>query len=143
MKRSKQSITATIGITPEQAWQVIGAVKGVDQWLAPIQACRVENGKRFCTTEHGEFSEDILEINHNERILRYHIAQQNMLPISNIDGRMQVSLGPGEKAQLEWSWEFDVEESQEAEAKEMLAMVGNMGFSGIETLVKSRARQPA
>ena len=143
MKRSNQSVTTTIDITAAQAWAVIGAVKGVDQWLAPIQACRVEGDKRYCTTEQGEFSEDILEVNHEQQVFRYHIAEQNMMPISNINGRMQVRAGAENQAEVEWSWEFDVAEDQEAEAKEMLATVGNMGITGIETLVKTEASQAA
>ena len=64
-----------------------------------------------------------------------------MMPISNINGRMQVRARAENQAEVEWSWEFDVAEDKEAEAKEMLAMVGNMGITGIETLVKAEDSQ--
>lgn len=135
MKKSNHKIAATIDVTPNEAWQIIGAVDGVDKWLAPIQTCRVEGDKRFCSTEEGEFSEDILKVDHDSRVLEYHIPSQNMLPVENIQGRMQVTESAG-KATVEWAWDFDVDEGNEASAKEMLSMVGNMGISGIESLIK-------
>ncbi len=138
MKKSNHKISATIDVTPTEAWQIIGAVGGVDKWLAPIQACRVEGDKRFCTTEDGEFSEDILKVDHENKVLEYLIPSQNMLPVENIQGRMQVTASEG-KAVVEWAWAFDVEETNEAGAKEMLSMVGNMGITGIESLIKEEA----
>lgn len=138
MKKSNHKIAVTIDVTPADAWQIIGAVSGVDRWLAPIQACRVEGDKRFCTTEDGEFSEDILRVDHQNRVLEYRIPSQNMMPIENIEGRMQVVEQEG-KASVSWTWDFDVEEANEASAKEMLSMVGNMGITGIESLIKQEA----
>ena len=138
MKKSDHKISVTIDVTPSEVWQIIGAVSGVDKWLAPIQACRVEGDKRFCTTEEGEFSEDILKVDHQNRVLEYRIPSQNMLPVENIQGRMHVQDSQG-KATVEWAWEFEVEETNEASAKEMLSMVGSMGISGIESLIKEEA----
>lgn len=143
MKKSNQKIALTIDVSPEAAWKVIGAVDGVDQWLGPIQACRVEGDKRYCTTEQGEFSEDILEVNHQKQELRYRIPQQHMIPVEQIEGLMKVSAADNGQATVIWSWDFEVEESREAEAKEMLSMVGNLGISGIEALVKEQSAQAA
>lgn len=138
MKKSDHKIAVTIDVTPEAAWQIIGAVGGVEKWLAPIQACRVEGDKRYCTTEEGEFSEDILKVDHENKTLEYRIPNQNMMPIENILGRMRVEAVQG-KAKVEWAWDFDVEVANEASAKEMLTMVGNMGINGIESLIKQEA----
>lgn len=138
MKNSNHKIAVTIDVAPPAAWRIIGAVDGVDKWLAPIQACRVEGNRRYCTTEEGEFLEDILNVDHEKRILEYTIPSQNMMPAENILGHMQVLEEEG-KATIEWAWNFDVEASNEAMVKEMLAMVGNMGISGIEALIKKEA----
>lgn len=138
MKRSNHKIATTINVTPAEAWQVIGAVKGVDKWLAPIEACRVEGNKRYCTTAEGEFSEDILNVDHENYLLEYRIPSQNMLPVEDIQGQMRVSDNNGQ-ATVEWAWEFNVAEADEATAIEMLTMVGNMGISGIESLIKEEA----
>lgn len=138
MKKSNHKVSQTIDVSPSAAWQIIGAVEGVDKWLMPIQACRVEGGKRYCTTEKGEFAEDILKIDHENYIFKYRIPSQNMMPIENILGQMSVNSAGG-KAVVEWAWEFDVEEATEATAKEMLTMIGNMGIEGIESLIKKEA----
>lgn len=128
-----------INATPEAAWKVIGAVTGVDQWLAPvITACRVEGNKRFCTTETGEFSEDILKVDHRQCELHYAIPQQHFLPVKNIVGVMKVRARDDNQALIEWSWTFEVEPHREAEAKEMLAATGALGIQGIENLVLSK-----
>ncbi len=140
MKKSNHRIVKSIDVTPDQAWKIIGAVDGVDQWLAPITACRVEGNQRICNTAEGEFTEDILNVDHENRVLHYAIPKQHMIPVENIVGNMKVISGSNTK--VEWSWEFDVEESKEAEAREILATVGNMGISGIEELIKAQSREP-
>ncbi|MDA0194518.1 MAG: SRPBCC family protein [Bacteroidetes bacterium] len=135
MKKSNHKVALTINVSPEAAWQVIGSGEGVDQWLAPITACRVEGDKRYCNTADGEFSEDILKIDNANRAFHYAIPKQHMIPVGYITGKMQVSDASEGKAAIEWSWEFDVEENKEAEAKEILTAVGTMGIQGIETLI--------
>jgi uncharacterized protein YndB with AHSA1/START domain len=139
MKKSSQKIALTIDVTPASAWKVIGAVSGVDRWLAPITSCRVEGNKRYCTTEHGSLSEDILKVDHDNRVLHYAIPEQNMLPVQNIVGQMEVIETGDGRATVEWSWQFDVEDVKEAEAKGMFASIGNTGITGIEKYVKSEA----
>jgi hypothetical protein len=137
MKKSIQKVTMTIDTTPAAAWNIIGKVEGVDQWLDPIKTCRLEGNKRYCSTDAGEFAEDILKVDHRNRILQYAIPSQQMLPVENIQGQMSVHESHAGKATIEWSWIFDVDEEREAEAKLMLSQIGAMGISGIETLIKS------
>lgn len=138
MKKSFQSISKIVKVTPAEAWEVIGAVDGVDKWFAPvITACRVEGDKRFCSTEAGNFTEDIIEVNHEGRYLKYGIPQQPLMPVSNILGKMTVRKGAEGNAIIDWEWAFDVEENKESEAKSMLAEAGQLGISGIENFIKS------
>ena len=138
MKTSSQKVSVNIQSSPADAWEIIGAVDGVEQWLGPITACRVEGDKRYCSTDAGEFSEDILEVDHNNRVLKYAIPQQHMLPVENILGSMTVREGNDGGAVVDWEWSFDVDEENEAQAKEMLTHVGEMGINGIEALIHSR-----
>lgn len=137
MKKSNHSISMEIDVTPEKAWEIIGKVSGVNEWLGPITTCRLEGNKRFCGTEQGEFEEDILEVNNDKMELHYGIPKQHMIPVENILGKMKVS-GNG-KATIDWSWQFDVTDENEATAKEHLNAVGSMGITGIETLIKQSA----
>ena len=139
MKNAEHSIQVAIDVTPAEAWGVIAAVKGVDQWLAPITACRVEGNQRICTTESGEFVEDILKVDSTNRVFEYGIPEQNMMPIRNIIGSMKVTETPEGKAQITWTWKYEVEAANDASAKEGLTMIGTMGITGIESLIKSSA----
>jgi Polyketide cyclase / dehydrase and lipid transport len=134
MKKSEHKISVAIDVSAEKAWEIVGAVDGVDKWLAPINTCRVEGDKRFCSTDDGAFTEDILKVDDYNRELHYAIPQQNMMPISNILGMMKVREN-NDKAIIDWQWEFDVEENTEEQAREMLSGVGQMGIKGIESLI--------
>ena len=137
MKRSQVSISKVISVPPDAAWEVIGAVDGVEKWFAPvITSCRLEGNKRICGTEGGEFTEDIIKVDHENRVFNYGIPKQHMMPIQNILGTMKVTDNNG-NANIEWSWTFDVEEKDEVQAKEMLAGAGEVGIAGIEAYSKS------
>ena len=137
MIKSEQKVTIEINAAPEAAWEIIGAVTGVDQWLAPmITSCRVEGQKRYCGTEGGEFEEDILKIDHENRTFKYGIPQQHLMPAENIIGTMKVLEGHDNNAIIEWHWNFDVAAENELAVKEGLAGAGEMGIRGIEQLLQ-------
>jgi len=139
MKKSSEKVTVGVNASAEKVWKIVGAVGGVDKWFAPvIQSCRVEGNKRICGTEAGPLNEDIIEVNHQSKIFRYGIPEQNMIPVKNILGRMKVNdLGNG-KSSVEWSATFDVEENKEAQAKEMFKGAWTMGINGIEKLINNK-----
>ena len=136
MKKSKKTVSKTISVSPEAAWQVIGAVSGVDKWFAPlIQTCKVEGDKRYCTTEGGLLEEDVLEVNHEDRIFRYGIPEQPIMPVENIFGTMKVLEAGNNQATIEWTAEFEVQPEKEAEAKQMFEEAYGMGIQGIENYI--------
>ncbi|HAS46179.1 MAG TPA: hypothetical protein DCS93_37205 [Microscillaceae bacterium] len=140
MKKSEQTVELSINATPKAAWEVIGAVTGVEKWLgAMIKGSRVEGQKRICTLDGGvEFREDILKIDHENREFKYGIPEQPMMPVDNIIGSMKVTQDANGKAVVRWHWTFDVAEENEAQAKEMLAGAGQMGIKGIEELIAAQ-----
>ncbi len=103
MKKSEQKVSMLINVPADKVWEIIGGVNGVDKWLAPISACRVEGDKRYCTAEGAEFTEDIIRVDHNDRQLVYAIPQQHLVPVSNIVGFMSVS-GNGNEATSQVNW---------------------------------------
>lgn len=138
LKKSDAIILKTISTTPESAWKVIGAVGGVDKWFAPlIQSCRVEGNKRFCNTEAGILNEDILEVDHQNRVFRYAIPEQKLIPVDNILGKIRVLEVENNKTAIEWSAAFDVLPEREAEAKEMFIGAWTMGIEGLERYINS------
>ena len=138
MKKSQQSVTKTISVSPDAAWKVIGGVGDVDKWLAPlIQTCRVEGNKRYLTTEGGPLVEDILEVNHNDHVFRYGIPKQGLIPVDNILGAIKVFDAGGQQATIEWSAEFDVLPEKETQAKAVLKDLYTMGIQGIENYINA------
>jgi len=120
-EKVEKTVRKTISVSPEAAWNVIGAVGGVDKWFAPlIPSCRVEGDKRYCATEGGLLEENVLEVNHKDRIFRYGIPKQPILPVENNFGTMKVLESDGQKTTIEWTAEFDVLPEKENEAKTMI-----------------------
>lgn len=137
MKKSEQKVSVKINVTPETVWEVVGAVKGVDKWLAPIEACRLDGDKRYCTAGGKEFAEDILKVDNDKRELHYAIPQQHLIPVQNILGIMKVRGSEDNQSVVDWHWTFDVEEDQEAAAQEIFTGLGQMGIKGIEDYITS------
>ncbi len=136
MKKSEQTVVKTINVKPNEAWKVIAAVTGVEKWLAPmITNSRVEGDQRICSTETGEFTENIKGVDHDNMVFNYEIPQQHLMPIENIVGQMKVTPAEDDQSTIQWNWKFDVKEENEEEAKNNLAMSGEMGIQGIENLI--------
>lgn len=139
MKRSEQTVELNINVAPEAAWNIISALTGVEKWLNPVIVnSRVEGDHRICSIDGGEFTEDIISVDHDNMLLQYGIPEQPMMPVENIIGSMKVIAKENNTATIRWHWAFEVANNEnEAQAKEMLAGVGTMGIKGIEKLVQN------
>jgi hypothetical protein len=135
MQKSNFQVQKTIGVSAADAWSIIGGVTGVDLWLAPITDCRVEGNKRICSTEDGSFEEDILKIDHENRVFKYAIPSQHMVPVKNIIGSMTVKSVGDDQSEIAWEWTYDVLPASLDAAREAFSVVGNMGIHGIEQLI--------
>lgn len=138
MKKASFFVEKSIEISPEAAWQIIGAVSGVDQWLGPITACEVHGAKRICSTESGSFEENILKVDHDHMEFHYEIPQQHMIPVQQVKGLMKVYKNAEGNARIFWSWDFEVTNENEQLAKSTLEMFGHMGITGIAQLALTK-----
>ena len=137
MIKSEQKVSIGISSSANDVWTIISAVTGVENWFAPmITGSRLEGEKRVCTTEGGEFEEDIYEVNHTTKTFRYGIPKQHMMPVENILGTMQVREGKDGGSIVDWQWTFDVAKENEEQAQGMLAHAGELGINGIDALIK-------
>jgi len=136
MKQAEEKITHLLNVTPDQAWEVISAVSGVDKWFGSmIKSCRVENDKRFCVTADGKpLNEQILEINHETKTFRFAIPTQELLPVENIIETMKVKDENG-KALVEWSGTFDATDENAPIAQEAFRNLWKMGLQEMETFI--------
>ena len=138
MSQNQESISYTMNVRPEEAWDVISRVSGVDKWFGSlITSCRVDGDKRFCETAEGaQLIEDILEIDHDSRIFRYGIPQQEVLPVENIVGTMHVQDAENGKTLIEWSATFDATPENAQVAKEAFKGLWLMGLKDMESYIQ-------
>lgn len=140
MKTNQEHISKELNVSSAQAWEIIGAVGGVDKWFGSlIKTCKVEDGKRFCETNDGiAFEEQILEVNDQTKTFRFAIPTQEMLPVENIVETMQVrDNGPG-KSIVDWSASFEATDENAIIAKEAFRNLWNMGLAEMEQYIKSQ-----
>ena len=135
--KSGEILVVTTNISAAKVWEVIGAVGGVDKWFAAaIKSCSVKGDKRTCGIEGGKtFDETIELVDHKNRIFRYSIPTQPMMPMQNLSATMQVLEDKNGNGIVVWSGSFDVEVEMEVKVKEMLKGAWAMGVKGIETYV--------
>ena len=107
----KKTITTrhTLAAPAGNVWATISKAMGVDEWLPVITACEVDGNKRVCHTEQGDMQETILKIDQADRVFRYAIDSQPLLPIENAVGTMRVSDNGGQ-TELEWTLEFTLQD---------------------------------
>lgn len=61
-----------------------------------------------------------------------------MVPVNNIEEKTVVTGREGRAVET-WVWDFDVKEENEKLALVTFEMFGNMGISGVESLIKEGA----
>ncbi|WP_299112833.1 SRPBCC family protein [uncultured Winogradskyella sp.] len=137
MKKSNHSVEVIISANPSSVWGVIASGKDVDKWLAPITSCKVEGNKRVCATAEGSFEEDILQVDNENKIFRYFIPTQHILPVKDIEGSMKVKTINEDTTAVVWSWNYLVEDTDDLKVREALSGLGVMGINGIESFVNS------
>lgn len=131
-------ITHSIQVSPEQAWEVIGSVGGVDKWFGSmIKSCRIEGKKRICETTDGMIlNEDILEVDQENRLFRFAIPSQEMLPVGNIVESMKVDKNEDGYALITWSATFDAATTENAEmASSAFQNLWVMGLNEMEAYI--------
>ena len=137
----RESVIMTLSAPADKVWDVISAGDGVDKWFPSLIAtCRVEDGKRYCTTTDGAaLEEDIIEVNHEAKTFKYGIPSQSMLPVENILGTMKVTVAENGNALVEWSGTFDVASEDEQTAREAFKGLWQMGLNDLENYVQTIA----
>ncbi len=136
-------ITHSIKVSPEQAWEVIGSVGGVDKWFGSmIKSCRIEGKKRICETADGMIlNEDILEVDQENRLFRFAIPSQEMLPVGNIVESMKVDKNEEGHALITWSATFEAATTENAEmADSAFRNLWVMGLNEMETYILQTAK---
>ncbi len=134
MIKSASIIVVPVDISTNKAWNIIGAVDGVDKWFAPlITTCEVNGDTRVCGLENGvTFTESIILVDHTNMIFRYDIPSQPLIPMTNLSASMRVIAGADGKTYIEWAGNYDVKPEDKNEVNKMLLEAWETGIKGIE-----------
>ena len=106
----KKHITTTNPIPAPAAavWAQIRTGGGVDTWLPPITACRVEGNRRYCEAGEARLEETIESSDDATMTFKYSIQQQDLMPVSDIEGTMRVEAVDAGNSLLHWDVSFEV-----------------------------------
>ncbi|OAV45186.1 SRPBCC family protein [Lewinella sp. 4G2] len=110
----KKHITTTnpISAPASEVWANLRTGEGVDKWLPPVTACRVEGNRRYCEAGEARLEETIEESNDEAMTFRYSIQKQDMMPVIDIEGTMRVEAVDANNCLLHWDVDFGVESEE-------------------------------
>ena len=133
MKKTIET-THSLNANSEKVWKTISKASGVNEWLPIITSCSLEGNKRICTTEQGDLKETILKIDNDNKVFKYAIDEQPLLPIQNVVGTMQV-ISNENSTELIWNMDFDIEdENQLPMVKQAVEGLYQTGANGLENI---------
>jgi uncharacterized protein YndB with AHSA1/START domain len=134
-------INQKVNVSPEKVWQILRTGTNLERWLPIIATCKLEGqgagAKRICTTGDGKvLKETILLVDDPNRIFKYKIDEQDMMPLKNYIGTIAVLERNG-NTDVNWSTEFDmtVEEAW-PEVEKGLKGIFTMAISTLESVAK-------
>jgi hypothetical protein len=136
------TVTKVIDVKPQDAWNAIRSIGGLDRWFPVIAKCRVEGqgvgAKRVCELANGvTLFERVEQIDDTGKIFKYSITE-SPLPVSNYLGTVTVRDAGRGGAEITWSARFDVPDQQRDEMVGMLNGAFADGIQGLERDLKAR-----
>ncbi len=136
------TVTKVIDVKPQDAWNAIRSIGGLDRWFPIIAKCRVEGqgvgAKRVCELANGvTLFERVEQIDDAAKVFKYSITE-SPLPIRNYLGTVQVRNASTGKTEVTWSARFDVRDAQRDEMVGMLNGAFADGIQGLEKDLKTR-----
>lgn len=89
------SITQTVQASANVIWNVVKSGTNLEKWIPIISTCELHGhgagARRTCTTPDGNvLKETILLIDSVNKVFKYRIDEQNMMPLKNYVGTVAV-----------------------------------------------------
>lgn len=135
---TKVSMSANLGVSVEQLWEMIGGFHSIADWHPAIEKCDIEeDGKvtlrRLSLVGGGEIVERLEKSDDDERSYSYSILS-SPLPIDNYTSTIRVLEGEDGKATVEWSSNFDSAGAPEADAAKVVEGIYAAGFDNLKKM---------
>lgn len=136
------SITQPVQASPDMIWNVLKTGTNLEKWIPIISTCELNgNGagaKRTCSTPEGNvLKETILLIDAANRIFKYRIDEQDMMPLKNYVGTVSV-LSRNGQTEVNWSADFELlDEAASSAVESGLKDIFKLAISGLESFANA------
>lgn len=130
------TLTKQVTASPDKVWEIIRKGDAINEWIPIIASCSLmgsgPGAKRTCVTADGKtLQETIIRVDDMNREFIYRIDKQEMMPITNITNKLQVSSGMD--TTIKWTAEFDIaDESMFPMVEQGLKDLFGIGIQGLE-----------
>jgi len=132
------SVKQAVRSSPENIWNILRTGADLDKWLPFIATCQLAGAGagaiRVCTTPDGKtLKETILLIDDKNKIFKYRIDEQDMMPLKNYIGTVSLVNTMG-KIEVHWNASFDmVMEEAYPQVEQGLTDMLKMAISGLDS----------
>ena len=135
---TKVSVSANIGVSAAQLWDMIGGFHSLADWHPTFEKCVIEEqGKvtlrRLSLVGGGEVVERLEQSDDDSRSYSYSIIS-SPFPINNYNSIIRVTEGEDGKARVEWSSEFDTVDAPESDITKMVEGMYSAGFDNLKKM---------
>jgi hypothetical protein len=132
------TMKTTVNASPDKVWDVLGDFNGTPRFLAAVSQSVVEGSGvgavRTLTLAGGGRIRERLEAFHpDETTLKYSILD-GPLPVKNYLSTVRVSRTGDGRTDIFWSSTFEPSGASEAEARQAIEGVYQLGFEGLHKL---------
>ncbi|WOJ90973.1 SRPBCC family protein [Methylocapsa polymorpha] len=138
---TKQPITKKLNAPAEKAWEAISRIGRLDIWFPIIATCSVEGDgvgacRRMTTSDGGEITDIIQEIDHATRRLAY-LRVKSPFPVTCYQGTVEVFDSFDSLAVIVWTIEFESDPKDSASVAELVKEAISAGLDGMERDLQS------
>lgn len=132
------SLKTRIQAPAEKVWQTVGDFNGLPKFVEAATKSSMEGegvgALRTLTLPDGaEIVEKLESLDDEAKSLSYSILS-GPLPVDGYIANMKISAAGAEACELEWSSTFEPKGVSEAEAREAIEGIYNMGFAGLKNI---------
>lgn len=131
-----------IGVSAEDAWEVIRDPEGVENYLPAISTSQVIHhqtgiSRKISLMDGLQYEENIIEINDVKMEFRYTIPDPSPFNYSAFKGCIKVLPADDVSCEVFWCCRYEVEDELADEIAALLQLIITLGIKGIERRSKS------
>lgn len=132
-------VTQEVMASADKAWTILRTGTGLEKWIPIVASCKLEGhgegAKRTCITPEGKtLKETIVLIDDQNKVFKYRIDEQDVLPTKNYVGTVSIIESMG-KTEIHWGAEFEMTmEEAYPQVEEGLTAIFKAAITGLDKL---------